>query len=262
MKRLIFAVIAVLISGVTQADNQSERGPFYAFYHFTAPDPAAAMAAMDKFWASDCGQQYPADAGLMEEVFNGGYQSTHFIINTFQNAIDQQQAAEILRTCPSAIEFLGEMTAAGVMPVSQYIGSAPIDENDWGQDAVFTKYDIVVEPQNRAAYAAAFTKMTRALSKNTDLRSYGLGAVIYGRDKFTHWAWFGARSVVEMDHINGQMAEHAAVAKFNKTAGSLRTVVNTTLLQATKMYPRHNHPNADINDEVGLLGRLHQSANQ
>jgi hypothetical protein len=239
MKEITLLVTIALFSGLALADHHEERGPFYAFYHFAAPDPGAVVAAMDKFWASDCGKQFPADSGLQQEVFNGGYASTHFIINTFQNAADQQKAAEILSTCPSAIAFLGDMTAAGVEPVSQYIGMAPIDENDWGQDSVFTKYDIIVEPQNQAAFAAAFAKMTKALSKNTDIRSYGLGGIGYGQDKFTHWAWFGARSVVEMDHINAQISGHPAVAEFYKTVGSLRTLVNSSLIQNVKNYPRN-----------------------
>ena len=195
---------------------------------------------MDKFWASDCGKKYPADAGLNQEVFNGGYQSTHFIINTFRNAADQQEAAEIMRSCPSAITFLNEMAAAGVEGVSQYIGMAPIDENDWGQDSVFSKWDLIVEPQNQADYAAAFAKMTSALSEDTDIRSYGLGSIGYGRNNFTNWVWFGARSIVEMDKINSQIMVHPAVVEFNRTAGPMRKLVHTTQVQTLKLYPRNN----------------------
>ncbi|MFL2536061.1 MAG: hypothetical protein ACJ0RQ_07540 [Candidatus Azotimanducaceae bacterium] len=239
MKQLFMLLAVVLFSGIAQADHHNERGPLYAFYHIQASNPDAVVVAMDKFWASDCGKQYPADAGLNQEVFNGGYQSTHFIINTFQNAADQEKASELLRTCPSAIEFLSEMTAAGVVPVTQYMGMAPIDANDWGQDSVFTKYDINVQPQDQGSYAAAFGKMTDALSEDTDIRSYGLGGIGYGRDRFTNWVWFGARSVTEMDHINAQIAAHPATAEFNKTAGSMRTVVNTSLVQTLKIYPRN-----------------------
>ena len=240
MLKLILLSSLIIFSSSAFSDDHEMVGPYYAFYHFAAPDPAAVVAAMDKFWASDCGKKYPADAGLSQEVFNGGYQSTHFIINTFRNAKDQQEAAEILRSCPSAIAFLNEMTAAGVVPVSQYIGMAPIDENDWGQDSVFTKWDLVVEPQNQVEYAAAFANMTSALSENTDIRSYGLGSIGYGRDKFTNWVWFGAESIVEMDKINGQMRGHPAVIEFNRTAGPMREVVNTTLVQMLKLYPRNN----------------------
>ena len=145
-----------------------------------------------------------------------------------------------MRSCPSAITFLNEMSAAGVERVSQYIGMAPIDENDWGQDSVFSKWDLIVEPENQAEYAAAFAKMTTALSEDTDIRSYGLGSIGYGRNNFTNWVWFGARSIVEMDKINSQIMGHPAVVEFNKTAGSMRKVVNTTQVQTLKLYPRNN----------------------
>ncbi len=239
--RKIFLIIGLMSFSVfCYSDDREAAGPYYAFYHFSATNPAGVVAAMDKFWDSECGQKYPADAALNEEVFNGGYRSTHFIINTFRNAKEQQEAAEILRSCPSAIEFLNEMTAAGVVPDNQYIGLAPVDENDWGQDSVFSKWDLLVEPQDQSEYAAAFAEMTSSLSKDTDIRSYGLGTIGYGRDKFTHWVWFGARSVVEMDKINSQIAAHPAVVEFNSSVGSMRRVVNTTQVQTLKSYPRNN----------------------
>ena len=82
----------------------------HAFYHLQTANPAAVVAAMDKFWASDCGKKYPVDVALSDEVFNGGNASTHFIINTFQNAEDQAAAAEIMRSCPDALTFLVSFT--------------------------------------------------------------------------------------------------------------------------------------------------------
>ena len=82
-KKMIYSALILFSTSVFGRRSRDGR-TFYAFYHFAAPDPAAVVAAMDKFWASDCGKKYPADAGLNQEVFNGGYQSTHFIINTFK----------------------------------------------------------------------------------------------------------------------------------------------------------------------------------
>ena len=237
--RKLAAISFMFFASACFAELEEGSGPYYAFYHFYAPDPAAVVTALDKFWKSDCGQHYPADAGLNQEVFNGGYDSTHFIITTFRSAQDQQDAAKILRSCETALEFLAELNSAGVLPITQYIGGAPIDANDWGQDSVFTKYDLVVEPQNEAAYVAAFAKMTNTLSAETDVRSYGLGAIGYGRDRFTHWVWFGARTIAEMDEINRQIANHPAAAEFNETVGEIRTIVNTTQVQTLKVYPRN-----------------------
>ena len=97
--KLFVTLLAALFSTFALADDHRPNSKYYGFYHFIAADPAAVVAATDKFYASDCGKAYPADVGLAEEVFNGAYQSTHFFINTYQNAADQEKAAEIFRSC-------------------------------------------------------------------------------------------------------------------------------------------------------------------
>ena len=237
LKLIGLFLVSSLFVGTTIADDHAEAGPFYAFYHLQTANPAAVVAAMDKFWASDCGKKYPADVALSEEVFNGGNASTHFIINTFQNAEDQAAAAEIMRSCPDALTFLSEFYS-NAQATSQYMGPAAIDENDWTQDSVFAKYDIIVEPQNQAAYAAAYADMMQKVSKDADVRSYGLGSIHYGRDKFTHWVWVGATSIPELSSINEKVQAHSAFAEFNAKVGGMRTIVNTTQVQILKGYER------------------------
>ena len=237
LKLIGLFLVSSLFVGTTITDDHAEAGPFYAFYHLQTANPAAVVAAMDKFWASDCGKKYPADVALSEEVFNGGNASTHFIINTFQNAEDQASAAEIMRSCPDALEFLSEFYN-DAQATSQYMGPAAIDENDWTQDSVFAKYDIIVEPQNQAAYAAAYADMMQKVSKDAEVRSYGLGSIHYGRDKFTHWVWVGARSIPELSSINEKVQAHSAFAEFNAKVGGMRTIVNTTQVQILKGYER------------------------
>merc|ERR1711965_300872 len=105
------------------------------------------------------------------------------------------------------------------------MGVAPIDENDWTQDTVFSKFDIIVEPQDQAAYASAYMKMMQKVSEDIELRSYGLGAIYFGRDKFTHWVWTGAQSIPELSSISEKLLAHPAFATFNRSVGKMRTVV-------------------------------------
>ena len=104
--RLLTVLAAVVFSTSAVANEHKDNGPYYAFYHLQVANSAALVESMDRFWASDCGKQYPADVALSQEVFNGGYSSTHFVINTFQTSADQAKAAEIMRSCPSGIQFL------------------------------------------------------------------------------------------------------------------------------------------------------------
>ena len=130
---------------------------------------------MDRFWA-ECGARYPRGVGLNQRFFNSGYGSTHFVINTFANA-GINKPLQVLRNCPDGLRFLEELQAAGVQQVTQYIGLAPIDANDWGRDTVFAKFDIVVDPEDQAAYAQAYAKMMAEVGEDIELHSYGLGAV-------------------------------------------------------------------------------------
>ena len=236
--KLLSLLSLFLFSLTGLEDDHSPAGSLYAFYHFSAPEPDRVVAAMDKFWDSGCGNQYPADVGLSQEVFNGSYQSTHFVINTFQSVADQETAAEIMRSCPAVLEFQSEMAEASVVGVRQYLGFAPIDENDWGQDSTFSKFDIVVQPQDQAPYAAAYDKMMSKVAEDTDVKSYGLGVVGFGRDKFTHWVWTGASSITELDAITRGISSHPAFAEFNQAVAEMRTVVNTTQLQILKNYQK------------------------
>ena len=68
MKIRLLLILALGALGTQAlADDHAQAGPFYAFYHIQSTNPAAVVAAMDKFWDSDCGKQYPADADQQHE---------------------------------------------------------------------------------------------------------------------------------------------------------------------------------------------------
>ena len=83
-------------------------------------------------------------------------------------------------------------------------------------------------------HAAAYNEMMTTVSKDIDLRSYGLGAIYFGRDQFTHWVWTGARSIPELNTISEQLLAHPAFAKFNNDVGNMRVVVNTSQIEVLK----------------------------
>ena len=91
LKIIGLLIVSSLFVGTAIADDHAEAGPFYAFYHLQTANPAAVVAAMDKFWASDCGKKYPADVALSEEVFNGGNAST-CLLYTSPSPRDRQKS--------------------------------------------------------------------------------------------------------------------------------------------------------------------------
>ena len=241
MKHILFVVMSIFLStSIFANDDDGVNGPYYAFYHLQVPNPGDLIDSMNRFWSSDCGKEYPADVALSQEIFNGSYTSTHFIINTFQNTADQAKAVEIMRSCKAGIKFLQEISSDGVIPTMQYMGYALIDENDWTQDTVFAKFDINIEPESEVAFANAYLKMMNEVFKDTYVRSFGLGAVYYGRDRFTHWVWTGAKSIPELTDIVIQRGTHPAYATFVNEVKDIRTVVNSTQVQILKGWARQN----------------------
>jgi len=238
MKSLLASLIAVLLlsaqSGV--AEETAEGPEMLGFYHFYAPDPGAVVAAMDKFWASDCGKEYPAEVALAAEVFNGGYASSHFVLNTFPNAAAQEQAASILMSCPDGRLFLEDLQSAGVVPTTQYLGFHAAEGGNWREDMAFAKFDIVVEGQNQGLYVGAWQKMMAGVLEDIDVSSYGIGAVVFGNDKFSHWVYVGAPTSTALAATQQALLTHPDFQTFLKEAGGLRTNVNTTLVQILKGY--------------------------
>lgn len=236
--KLFVTLLTALSSTLALADYHRSNSKYYGFYHSVAPDPAAVVAETDKFSELDCGKTYSADVGLAEEVFNGAYQSTHFSINTYQNAADQQRVAEIFRRCPSAIELLADLNAVGVIPTREYLGFAPTEEGDWNQDLVSAKFDMIIEPQNQRAYAAAYAKIMSAAAQDVGLRSRGNDLVGFGEAVFTNWVYLGAETLTKLDQIQQALLTHPPYATFAKETAGMRVNVNTTQPQFLEAYPR------------------------
>ncbi|MBT5796271.1 MAG: hypothetical protein HOI09_02685, partial [Porticoccaceae bacterium] len=69
MKKILVLFSALLSLGVfAEGEGKHEM---HAFYFLNVTNPAVVVGAMDKFAASDCGKQLPADVGLMNERING-----------------------------------------------------------------------------------------------------------------------------------------------------------------------------------------------
>ena len=67
--KLLVMFIAAALSIPALSDNHSPENPYLGFYYFSAPNAEAVVTAMDTFYESDCGKQYPADVALAEQVF-------------------------------------------------------------------------------------------------------------------------------------------------------------------------------------------------
>ena len=237
MKVIIF-LGALLAPIMGMADNHGSTQSYLGFYYFSAPDPSAVVQAVDKFYASDCGKQYPADVALAEQIFNGSDPSTHFFLNTYRDAAAQQEAAEIFRSCPAARAFLAELGESGVVFTMEHLSFALVAEGDSTQDMAFAKFDVKMDPQHQQAYAMAFAKMMKTAAQDVALRSYGNNLAGFGNDRFTNSVYIGAATLTQLAEIQQALFAHPAYAEFSKETSGIRENVNTTQVLFIKSYPR------------------------
>ena len=188
MKKILVLFSALLSLGVfAEGEGKHEM---HAFYFLNVTNPAVVVGAMDKFAASDCGKQLPADVGLMNERINGSAASTHFIIVSYEKMADFRKADALMQSCPEGATMLQEI-GSGSDPVTQFAVIPAIEVGDWGKDSVFMKYDMSVSDE--AAYGAAWTELMDAnVAAGTVTSSYGLNRIFLGNNDASHFVYIGA----------------------------------------------------------------------
>ena len=192
MKKTLIFLFA--LSGFTQADDHS-MDTYYAYYGISTTNPPAVVAAMDKFNASECGQKTPSTVALMAETFNGGEESTHTFVVTYEGSKVLDETLAILSTCPDYATFLTEMAEISE-PTEQNLVKKLYEQGDWTKDTVFAVFEMNIK--NEDAYLTAYKKMTDAMVEKGQLTSsYGLERVIAGTD-FSHFAFIGGQNVASL----------------------------------------------------------------
>ena len=225
MKKILLTLIA--FSGLSFAEDT-----YYAYYGIATSNPAAVVAAMDKFSASECGQKSPSSVALMNETFNGAETSTHTFVVTYDDAKVLNDSLAIVSACPEAATFLSEMAAVSV-PTEQTLVKAVYERGDWTQDSAFLVFEMNIK--NEAAYFDAYKTFTDALvEKGQITSSYGLERVVAGTD-YSHFAFIGAKDMTElMESMDLLNMENSDFAKFQNAVRRNRTLVRRGIVNPVK----------------------------
>tara|TARA_B110000037_G_scaffold55763_1_gene68185 strand:+ start:56 stop:775 length:720 start_codon:yes stop_codon:yes gene_type:complete len=234
MKKILVLLSALLSLGVfAEGEGKHEM---HAFYFLNVTNPAVVVGAMDKFAASDCGKQLPADVGLMNERINGSAASTHFIIVSYEKMADFRKADALMQSCPEGATMLQEI-GSGSDPVTQFAVIPAIEVGDWGKDSVFMKYDMSVSDE--AAYGAAWTELMDAnVADGTVTSSYGLNRIFLGNNDASHFVYIGATDFETLTANQATLTSSRAFTKFSRKVGKLRKVLNTSLIVPVKAWPK------------------------
>lgn len=231
----IFILLSALLSQGVFAEGEGKHA-MHAFYFLNVTNPAVVVGAMDKFAASDCDKQLPADVGLMAEGINGSVASTHFIIVSYEKMADFTKAGALMQSCPEGATMFQEI-GSGSDPVSEFAVTPAIEVGDWGRDSVFMKYDMAVSDE--AAYGAAWTELIdSSVADGTVTSSYGLNRIFLGNNDVSHFVYIGASDFETLTANQATLTSSRAVAKFSRKVGKLRTVLNTSLVLPVRAWPK------------------------
>ena len=208
----------------------------HTFYFFDVTSPAGVVAAMDKFRASSCGSQMPADIGLMAETINGSASSTHFIIASYESMADFSEGQKLVQSCADAATFLQDMSSAAT-PVTEYAIIPAIEVGDWTQDSVFMKFDIKVSDEE--VFASAWSELMDASVENGSISdSYGLNRIFLGNSDASHFVYIGAQDFESLVAQDTAIQGSSDFARYLRKVGGVREILNTSLLTPVTSWPR------------------------
>lgn len=233
MKKTTLGILLLLAINSVFAQG---KHALHAFYFFNVTSPAGVVAAMDKFSASSCGSQMPADIGLMAETINGSASSTHFFIASYETMADFSKGQELVQSCADAATFLQEMSSAAT-PVTEYAIIPAIEVGDWTQDSVFMKYDIKVSDEG--VFAAAWSELMDASVKNGSISdSYGLNRIFLGNSDASHFVYIGAQDFQSLVAQDTEVQESNDFARYLRKVGGVREILNTSLITPVMSWPK------------------------
>ena len=234
-----FLIIFFICSGVIFSDdhgNAARNGhEMHTFVHLNVTNPAAVVAAIDKFASSDCGKKFPGDIGLMSEMINGSSASSHFVIASYPKLEDYDEGLALVATCAEAPQLLRDIAATGTQPIKN-LGFVPVLEmNNWTQDSAFIKYDLKLNLSDEVSYAEAWSNLM-ASNPAFEKRSYGLNRVVFGNDDATHFVYLGGGNVAELMNSVSSYSQNE-LARFTRREEGIREIVNTSLIIPVKAWP-------------------------
>ena len=181
MKKLLSAFIIVL------ASKQLLAQPFQT-YDMIVTDPAGVVGAMNKFQASQTGQQSTARVFLNQYIANGESLATHQILVVYPSS--EEMDANILRntTSPDWAEFLADMQEVATVEaeaVGQILAMGGDVDSPVATAPGRTNVYFQMSVSDPAAYASAWSDFTSA-NAGTGVVSYLSSVAAFGSNPSTH----------------------------------------------------------------------------
>lgn len=126
MNKTILWCLIALFSGPAFADHHSQPTVFGRYYAMDVSDPAAVVAAMQKYWDSATGKKLNGDVTLSAVIANGRDEASHTVSVFYESAAAMEADMATARGSKDAADFpgniiMGEILAMGETPGTHWV---------------------------------------------------------------------------------------------------------------------------------------------
>ena len=202
---------------------------FFQGFDLVVSDPAAAVAALNKYQESPTGVANDSNTFLYQYLANGSREATHLVVVVYPSANVMEETLALNGSSPDWLQFVEEMRAVAEIEneiIGQFIatGGDPANVTSPGRAGII--YEMTVS--DPVAYLNAFNELSDA---NPDVKfvSYLSALLANGENPSTHNAvnWFNSPSELLMN----QPQTYNGWGTFLEKISDVRTVESTAMVQ-------------------------------
>ena len=217
---------ALFLSSLIYCQQSLAQGVFQT-YQMNVSNPAAVVAAIDKFTASPTGQKSSANVFLYQVIANGENPATHtvIVVHSSPEAMAANMATNVgssdVATFQAEITEAAQLVSSGMGEFLAFGGAA---SNVTTSNPVGMFYQISVSDPE--AYASAFSDLA-AMNSDTGW-SILSSSIADGTDPTTHFVVNWANSIDEL--LNNQPQDYAGWESFSQRVSGIRKIESTSIL--------------------------------
>ena len=238
-KNILITILLSFFSFSALADESKLRpgSGVYEFHFFNVTNPAGFVNAIETFDASSCAKKWRDESGANVGLYSrmgGGH--SHIILVAYEDFEKMELGQNIFASCSASSEMNVAFSKTAVSEdYYNYVTELVLEAGDWRLNNVFSNIEIKVKTGNEQSYVQAYKQLTNSTADA--FGSYGINRVVYGNKYVSHMLYNGANSIKELNDALNDVYASNEFKSFNRKAGNIRKLVNSTLVQLVKAYP-------------------------
>ncbi len=239
MKTLPIIMAAALFCAPAFADNHMPAQPvvYGQSYSIVVSDPAAAVAAMQKFRASPTGRQQPSTVNLSQNIANGTQEATHTINVFYASAEDMDASMRAAAGSADSAEFAEAFSKVATLESESVFTMQISKVNQEGiENPASMLFGLNVTDQ--AAFMKALNKLLDSKAAAAFPGNLFFGSIVaIGNNPTTHWVTFQAGSVGALLAGVDAFMKSADFAEYAKGADDFREVTARSISRLVLTLP-------------------------